>query len=471
MCGIVGYIGGKQATPAIMDGLHRLEYRGYDSAGIAVIHDGKLTCIKRSGKLKVLDAALAETVLQGTVGIGHTRWATHGVPSEDNSHPHFDCSGGIALVHNGIIENYHDLRERLRRDGHTFKSHTDTEVIAHLIEEHYRDGLAQAVRDALKEVEGAYAIGVVCAREPDVLVAARCGSPLIFGIGKGENLIASDVPAILEYTRKVIYMRDEQVIEVGRDGYSVTDLDGNPVEMPVSTIEWDVSAAEKGGFEHFMLKEIHEQPEALRNTLRGRVSEGSAELSLEGMNVTEEELRAARRFVVTCCGTAWHAGLTGRYLIERFTRTPVEVELSSEFRYRDPLVGPDSIIIAVSQSGETADTLAGIREAKAKGAKVVSIVNVVGSTVARESDGVIYTHAGPEIGVASTKAYTAQMMSFWLFTIYLGRLKGTISDKDAQAMVAQLRAVPDKIQRTLEDQSQGIKLPFPRSELQLSQRA
>jgi len=453
MCGIVGYIGGKQATPAIMDGLHRLEYRGYDSAGIAVIHDGKLTCIKRSGKLKVLDAALAETVLQGTVGIGHTRWATHGVPSEDNSHPHFDCSGGIALVHNGIIENYHDLRERLRRDGHTFKSDTDTEVIAHLIEEHYRDGLAQAVRDALKEVEGAYAIGVVCAREPDVLVAARCGSPLIFGIGKGENLIASDVPAILEYTRKVIYMRDEQVIEVGRDGYSVTDLDGNPVEMPVSTIEWDVSAAEKGGFEHFMLKEIHEQPEALRNTLRGRVSEGSAELSLEGMNVTEEELRAARRFVVTCCGTAWHAGLTGRYLIERFTRTPVEVELSSEFRYRDPLVGPDSIIIAVSQSGETADTLAGIREAKAKGAKVVSIVNVVGSTVARESDGVIYTHAGPEIGVASTKAYTAQMMSFWLFTIYLGRLKGTISDKDAQAMVAQLRAVPDKIQRTLEDQS------------------
>jgi len=356
-------------------------------------------------------------------------------------------------VHNGIIENYHDLRERLRRDGHTFKSDTDTEVIAHLIEEHYRDGLAQAVRDALKEVEGAYAIGVVCAREPDVLVAARCGSPLIFGIGKGENLIASDVPAILEYTRKVIYMRDEQVIEVGRDGYSVTDLDGNPVEMPVSTIEWDVSAAEKGGFEHFMLKEIHEQPEALRNTLRGRVSEGSAELSLEGMNVTEEELRAARRFVVTCCGTAWHAGLTGRYLIERFTRTPVEVELSSEFRYRDPLVGPDSIIIAVSQSGETADTLAGIREAKAKGAKVVSIVNVVGSTVARESDGVIYTHAGPEIGVASTKAYTAQMMSFWLFTIYLGRLKGTISDKDAQAMVAQLRAVPDKIQRTLEDQS------------------
>ncbi|MCK5556892.1 MAG: glutamine--fructose-6-phosphate transaminase (isomerizing), partial [Candidatus Hydrogenedentes bacterium] len=358
-----------------------------------------------------------------------------------------------ALVHNGIIENYGGLRERLKGEGHTFKSDTDTEVIAHLIEKHYKDGLAQAVRAALKELEGAYAIVVVCTKEPDILVAARCGSPLIFGIGKGENLVASDVPAILRYTRNVIYLRDEQVIQVERDGYRVTDLDGNVVKMPVATIEWDVSGSEKAGYDHFMLKEIHEQPDALRNTLRGRVSEGSADVNLEGMNLTDEELRAAGKFVVICCGTAWHAGLTGRYFIERFTRTPVEVDLSSEFRYRDPLVGPDSIIIAVSQSGETADTLAGIREAKARGAKVVSIVNVVGSSVARESDGLIYTQAGPEIGVASTKAYTAQMMSFWLFTIYLGRLKGTINGDDARAMIAQLRAIPDKIQRVLDDQS------------------
>jgi glucosamine--fructose-6-phosphate aminotransferase (isomerizing) len=364
-----------------------------------------------------------------------------------------DCTGTIALVHNGIIENYRALREQLEAEGHVFKSDTDTEVIAHLVEKHYRDGLVEAVRDALREVEGAYAIAVVCTKEPDVLVGARCGSPLIFGIGEGEQLIASDVPAILRHTRKVIYLQDEQVIEIARGGYRVTDLEGNALEMPVSTIEWDVGAAEKGGFDHFMLKEIHEQPSALRNTLRGRVSEGSGDIKLEGMNLADEQLAAAEKFVIVCCGTAWHAGLTGKYIIERFTRTPVEVDLSSEFRYRDPLVGDDSIIIAISQSGETADTLAGIKEAKARGAKVVSIVNVVGSSVARESDGLIYTHVGPEIGVASTKAYTAQIMSLCLFTVYLAQLKGTISADDARSMVAGLRAIPDKIQRVLDDQS------------------
>jgi glucosamine--fructose-6-phosphate aminotransferase (isomerizing) len=453
MCGIVGYIGDKDAAPIIMDGLHRLEYRGYDSAGIVVLRDGALKCIKRLGKLKVLDAALAETPLRGTLGIGHTRWATHGVPSEVNSHPHFDCSGKIALVHNGIIENYHDLREQLKREGHMFKSETDTEVVAHLIEKHYKGDLMQAVRDALKEVEGAYALGIMRVNEPNVLVAARCGSPLIVGVGDGENFIASDVPAILRYTRKVIYLNDKQVIRIERNGYRITDLDGAAVEMPVSTVTWDVSAAEKGGYPHFMLKEIHEQPDVLRNTLRGRVSEGSEDVNLEDMNLSEKELTAARKFFVISCGTAWHAGLTGKYLIERFTKTPVEVDLSSEFRYRDPLVGRGDIIIPVSQSGETADTLAGIREAKAKGAKVVSIVNVVGSSIARESDGLIYTQAGPEIGVASTKAYTSQVMSFWLFTIYLGRLKGTITKQDARTMITELRAIPDKIQRVLDDQS------------------
>jgi len=453
MCGIVGYIGDKEAAPIIMDGLHRLEYRGYDSAGIAAIEDGELKCIKRLGKLKVMDAALEETPLRGTVGIGHTRWATHGVPSEINSHPHFDCSGKIALVHNGIIENYHDLREELKKAGHTFKSDTDTEVIVHLVEKHYDGDLHQAVCSALKEVEGAYAIGVVCVEEADVMVAARCGSTLIFGTGDGEQFIASDVPAILRYTRSVIYLNDYQVIRIERDGYRVTDLDGNAVEMPVSTVEWDVSAAEKSGYDHFMIKEIHEQPDVLRNTLRGRVSEGSEEVLLEDMNLTEEELTTAKKFVVISCGTAWHAGLTGKYLVEKFTRTPVEVDLASEFRYRDPLVGPADIIMPVSQSGETADTLAGIREGKAKGAKVVSIVNVVGSSIARESDGLIYQHAGPEIGVASTKAYTSQVMSFWLFTIYLGLLKGTITRGDARKTIAELRAVPDKIQRVLDDQS------------------
>ena len=453
MCGIVGYIGDKEAAPIIMDGLHRLEYRGYDSAGIAAIEDGELKYIKRLGKLKVLDAALVETPLRGTVGIGHTRWATHGVPSETNSHPHFDCSGKIALVHNGIIENYHDLREQLKQAGHKFKSDTDTEVIVHLVEKHYHGDLHQAVCTALKEVEGAYAIGVVCVDEPDVMVAARCGSPLIFGTGDGEQFIASDVPAILRYTRSVIYLNDYQVIRIERDGYRVTDPDGTTVEMPVSTVEWDVSAAEKSGYDHFMLKEIHEQPDVLRDTLRGRVSEGSEEVNLEDMNLTDEELTTARKFVVISCGTAWHAGLTGKYLIEKFTRTPVEVDLASEFRYRDPLVGPGDIIMPVSQSGETADTLAGIREGKAKGAKVVSIVNVVGSSIARESDGLIYQHAGPEIGVASTKAYTSQVMSFWLFTIYLGLLKRTISRDDARNMIADLRAVPDKIQRVVDEQS------------------
>jgi len=453
MCGIVGYIGEQDAVPIIMDGLHRLEYRGYDSGGVAVVRDGGLECVKSSGKLEVLDARLAETPIAGTTGIGHTRWATHGEPNEANSHPHLDCSRQIAVVHNGIVENFHELRERLEAEGHTFRSDTDSETVVHLIEKHYQGDLAAAVRAALKEVEGAYALGVVHAGHPDLLVAARHDSPLIVGLGNGEGYIASDVPAILPYTRNVMYLDNGQVASIRRDSCEVTNLDGDTVAVPVSTVEWDTEAAEKGGYPHFMLKEIHEQPDALHRTLAGRVHRGSARVDLEGIGLTERELAETQKITIVACGTAWHAALTGKYLIEKFTRTPVEVDIASEYRYRDPIVSEGMIVMAVSQSGETADTLAGIREARRRGAKVISIVNVVGSSIARESDGVIYTHAGPEIGVASTKAYTSQITAFCLFTLYLGRIKGTVTADQAQTFIARLCEIPGKIQRILDDQS------------------
>jgi len=451
MCGIVGYIGEKNSVEIIMSGLHRLEYRGYDSAGVAVVKDGGIKCVKSVGKLKVMDAKLEEEKLAGPLGIGHTRWATHGVPSEVNSHPHFDMQMEIAVVHNGIIENYQELRAELTAEGVNFRSQTDTETIAHLVRKYYKGDLFAAVKRALKDVEGAYAIGVICKDNPDVLVAARHGSPLIVGLGKDEAFIASDVPAIMKYTRDVLYIDNGQVCEITRNGYKIEDVDGNPQQLEVKHVDWDDSAAEKEGYPHFMLKEIFQQPDVIRNTLRGRVHEGSDEVQLNDMKLSVDELKDCKKIVIVSCGTAWHAGLVGKYLIEKFAQVPVEVDIASEYRYRDPIVYPNTIVIPVTQSGETADTLEAIRIAKRKGAKVVSIVNVVGSSIARESDGVIYTQAGPEIGVASTKAYTSQITAFSLFTIYLAEIRGTVSKDEAREMISQLRQVPDKIQWVLDN--------------------
>jgi len=451
MCGIVGYIGNKNAVEIIMSGLHRLEYRGYDSAGVAVVKDGSLDCVKSVGKLVVMDGKLEEEKLEGPIGIGHTRWATHGAPSETNSHPHFDGAKEIAVVHNGIIENYQELRAQLQAEGVEFRSQTDTETIAHLVRKYYEGDLFAAVKRALKDVEGAYAIGVLCKHNPDVLVAARHGSPLIVGLGDGEAFIASDVPAIMKYTRKVLYIDNGQVCEISRDGYKIEDVDGNPQELEVKHVDWDDAAAEKEGYPHFMLKEIFQQPDVIRNTLRGRVHEGSDEVQLADMKLEIQELKDCKKIVIVSCGTAWHAGLVGKYLIEKFAQVPVEVDIASEYRYRDPIVYPNTIVIPVTQSGETADTLEAIRIAKRKGAKVVSIVNVVGSSIARESHGVIYTQAGPEIGVASTKAYTSQITAFALFTIYLAESRGAVSKEEARKMIAHLREIPDKIQWILDN--------------------
>ncbi len=452
MCGIVGYIGDKNPTEVIMAGLHRLEYRGYDSAGVAVVNDQGLDCVKSLGKLKVMDALLAERPITGALGIGHTRWATHGVPSEDNSHPHFDMDKEIAVVHNGIIENYQALRASLEADGITFRSQTDTETIAHLVRKYYAGDLFKAVQRALQDVEGAYAIGVICKDNPDVMIAARHGSPLIVGMGEDEAFIGSDVPAIMKYTRDVYYIDNGQVCEIKRGQVRIEDLDGNPVTLEMTHVDWDDAAAEKEGFPHFMLKEINQQPEVIRNTLRGRVEEGSDEVRLPEMNISVDELKACQKITIVACGTAWHAGMVGKYLIEKFAKVPVELDLASEYRYRNPIVPPNTIMIPVSQSGETADTLEAIRIAKSLGAKVASIVNAVGSSVARESHGVIYQQAGPEIGVASTKAYTSQVTAFSLFTVWLAESRGVMDKAQAKQMIAHLRAIPDKIQTILDNQ-------------------
>jgi len=445
MCGIVGYIGNKDAVGIIMEGLRRLEYRGYDSAGVAVLRGGAMTHEKREGKLDVLADAVKQTSLTGsTLGIGHTRWATHGAPSTANAHPHFDKAMRIAVVHNGIIENFDALRAQLSKAGVEFRSETDSETIAHLIRQHYSGDLFRAVKAALKELEGAYAIGVIATEQPDVMVAARKGSPLVLGVGEGEYFVASDVPAIMKHTREVVYLEDGQVCAVHRDGYIIEDVEGRRADVRVAHIEWDDEAAEKQGYPHFMLKEIHEQPEVLRNTLRGRISD-DGDIHLEDMNISAEELRDCDRIHVVACGTAWHAGLVGKYLIEEFARIPVETDVASEYRYRDPIVTPNTVMIPVSQSGETADTLEAVRIAKAKGARVAAIVNVVGSSVAREADGVLYQHAGPEIGVASTKAYTSQLMCFMLFALWLGKLRGVLSDDDVRERVGLLREIPEKV--------------------------
>jgi glucosamine--fructose-6-phosphate aminotransferase (isomerizing) len=456
MCGIVGYIGDKNAVEVIMSGLHRLEYRGYDSAGVAVVRNGALDSVKSLGKLKIMDEKLEAHSLEAPIGIGHTRWATHGVPSEANSHPHFDMDQEIAVVHNGIIENFQELREQLEAEGVTFRSQTDTETVAHLIRKYYDGDLFAAVKRALKDVEGAYALGVICKDNPDVMIAARHGSPLIVGLGDGEAFIGSDVPAIMKYTREVLYIDNGQVCEITRDGYKIETIEGEPVTLDVKHVDWDDAAAEKDGYPHFMLKEIHQQPEVIHNTLRGRVEEGSDEVKLPDMNISLEELKNCKHIHIVACGTAWHAGMVGKYLIEKFTRVPVELDIASEYRYRDPIIPENTIMIPVSQSGETADTLEAIRIAKSRGAKVASIVNAVGSSVARESHGVIYQQAGPEIGVASTKAYTSQVTCFSLFTIWLGETRGNISKEQAKMMISELRAIPDKVQWVLDNQEDII---------------
>ena len=450
MCGIVGYIGFQEATPIILDGLRRLEYRGYDSAGIATLDGGKIEIRRARGKLINLEKILQERPLAGTCGIGHTRWATHGRPSEINAHPHY--AGGIVVVHNGIIENYLPLKERLRAQGHSFSSETDTEVIAHLVRQHYEEGgdFEAAVRKALAEVRGAYAVAILCEQEPGKLIAAKLGSPLVLGQGDGEFFVASDIPAMLSHTREMIFLEDGELAVFSAGGMQVTTLAGDILQKAVKTITWSPLMAEKGGYKHFMLKEIFEQPRAIADTLAGRLRDEAGDVYLEDLHLGDEELRQIDKLTIVACGTSWHAGLVGKFLIEKLARLPVEVDIASEFRYRDPIVNERILTILISQSGETADTLAALREARSKGGKVVAICNVVESSIARESDGVIYTHAGPEIGVASTKAFTTQLVALNLLAIRLGRALGTLGAETARSLIAALTTLPRKIEDTLE---------------------
>jgi len=450
MCGIVGYIGPRDATPIVLDGLRRLEYRGYDSAGIACLHDGAFDIRRAEGKLSRLEDALREKPLAGSPGIGHTRWATHGRPSETNAHPH--RAGNFVVVHNGIIENYLELKERLRGLGHHFKSETDTEIIAHLVEEHAKRGadFEAAVRQGLREVRGAYAVAILCATEPGKLIAAKQGSPLVVGQGQGEYFVASDIPAMLSHTREMIFLEDGELVVFTPETMTVTTLAGAVVVRRPKTITWSPVMAEKGGYRHFMLKEIHEQPRAIADTLAGRLREEHSAVFLEEMHVDDAWLRDLERIYIVACGTSWHAGLVGKFLLEKHARIPVEVDIASEFRYRDPLVNARTLTVVISQSGETADTLAALREAHGKGGKVVAVCNVVESSIARESDGVIYTHAGPEIGVASTKAFTTQLVALVLFTMHLGRVRGTLPVGRCQKLLAALVNLPRQVEVCLE---------------------
>jgi len=452
MCGIVGYIGTQGATGIILEGLKRLEYRGYDSAGVAVLADGVLQVRRSPGRIRNLETILRDRPLDGPLGIGHTRWATHGRPSEENAHPHTDCTGSIVVVHNGILENYLPIKQRLMAEGHTFKSETDTEVLAHLVEQHWpaAGGLGEAVRRSLGEVRGAYAVGVVSDREPDALVAAKTGAGgVVIGLGEGECYVASDIPAILAHTRDVVILEDDEMAVVTRTGVRLLTLAGRPVERSVTRILWDPIMAEKGGYRHFMLKEIYEQPRAITDTFRGRISPETGDCYLADLNLTADDLRAFARVVLVACGTSYHAALLGRHLLERLAGIPAETDIGSEFRYRDPLVGPDTLVVALSQSGETADTLGAVRTARAKGAPVVAISNVVGSALAREAHGVVYTHAGPEIGVASTKTFTATVTALELLALHLGRVRGRLSASDGRARLLELLELPRLIEAAL----------------------
>jgi len=459
MCGIVGYIGRKNAAPLLVEGLRRLEYRGYDSAGICTLTEKILEVRKSAGRVNELAELLNSRPVPGCVGISHTRWATHGAPTDANAHPHLDQSGRIAVVHNGVIENYDRLKHRLIAAGHCFKSETDTEVLAHLIGEHYEkvkgdpalngQALTQAVLNALKEVIGTYGIAVICNETPNVMVGARRGSPLIVGIGEGENFLASDVSAIVAHTRQVIYLNDYDVVTLTPEGYTHASLGIDTPALQVSQIEFSPEAVEKGGFAHFMLKEIFEQPLSIGNALRGRIDHDEAMPKFGGLNMTPAELRAVDRIVIAACGTSWHAGLVGEYLMEEFAQIPTEVEYGSEFRYRNAPLDKHTLVLTITQSGETADTLASLREARRRGHKVLSICNVVGSTIARESDGGIYLHAGPEIGVASTKAFTSQVSVLTLFALLMGRIR-TLSHTHAMAVLKALEAVPRQVEKVLQ---------------------
>lgn len=441
MCGIVGYIGRKEATPILVEGLRKLEYRGYDSAGVAVLKNGKLQVVKAEGKLSFLESKLLGKNPTGNIGIGHTRWATHGKPSDENSHPHTSCSEDFAVVHNGIIENYMELKEWLIEQGHIFSSETDTEVVAHMVEHYYEGNLEEAVKKTLGKINGSYALGVLCKNEPDKLVAARKDSPLVIGIGEGENFIASDIPAILSHTRKCYLINDGEVCVLTPETIKITTISGEIVKKEVFNVSWDAEAAEKGGYEHFMLKEIHEQPVAFRKTLSGRI-EGN-KVKFEDFTLSLETINKWKKVYIVACGTAYHAGLVGKSIFESLLRIPVEVDIASEFRYREPLVDEDTLVIVISQSGETADTLAALREAKSKGASVLAITNVVGSSIAREADFVVYIWAGPEIAVASTKAYTTMLVAEYLLALYLGQLKGVVSEAEAEVIIEALHSLPE----------------------------
>ena len=462
MCGIVGYIGPQQATPIVLDGLRKLEYRGYDSAGIATLDQGRVNICRAEGKLVNLEQRLLARPLVGQIGIGHTRWATHGRPSEINAHPH--NAGGFVVVHNGIIENYLDLKIRLRAQGHEFSSDTDTEIIAHLVQLHYQKcgDFEAAVRKALGDVRGAYAVAMICEQEPDKLIAAKQGSPLVVGQGQGEFFVASDIPAMLSHTREMIFLEDGELVVFTAQAMAITTLAGTPVAKTAKTITWSPVMAEKDGYRHFMLKEIHEQPRAIADTIAGRIREEAAEAFLEDLGLADDFLNGLERIYLVACGTSWHSALVGKFLIEKHARIPVEVDIASEFRYRDPLVTAKTLTLVISQSGETADTLAALRESHGKAGKVLAICNVVESSIARESDGVIYTHAGPEIGVASTKAFTTQLVALYLFTLHLGRLRGHLDQQTRRTMLDALVNLPRlveeclKLDATIEQAAQNL---------------
>ncbi len=449
MCGIMGYIGERPATPILLDGLRRLEYRGYDSAGIAVIENGHINVRKAAGKIARLAELVEQSPVGGVVGIGHTRWATHGHPTDENAHPHADCRGRVVVIHNGIIENFLPLKEELSLRGHHFQSETDTEVFAHLIEEVYRGDLAAAVEQAVARARGAYALVVLSADDPDRIVAVRRISPLIVGLGQGETLLASDIPALLPYTRDVLVIEDGEMAVITRDRTSIYRLGGDRVSREPMRITWDPEAAEKGGFAHFMLKEIHEQPRALQETMMGRLP-SDREVALDGVGLRSDFVRALEKVWLVACGTAYHAGLVGRIALGRLARLPAEAEVASEFRYGEPLAGERTLCVAISQSGETADTLAAAREARARGARTLAVANVVGSTLAREADDVLYTRAGPEVAVCSTKAYITQLAALVMLAVHLGRVRGTLSRERVAALIQGLRTLPAHAQAALD---------------------
>jgi len=458
MCGIVGYIGPKRVVPVIIEGLRKLEYRGYDSAGIAVVDGiGKIEIRRAPGKLKNLEESLRESPIEGSYGIGHTRWATHGRPTEENAHPHRDCTGQYVVVHNGIIENYLELKEKLQSEGHKFITETDTEIVAHLVEKYAKDlPFEEAVRRTLKDLRGIYSLVFLSAKDPQKLVAARIGPPSVIGLGDGEYFVASDIPALLEHTRKIFFLADGDVAVLSRDGVRVTDVEGHPVERPAHHVAWDPIMAEKGGYKHFMQKEIFEQPRAVRDTLLGRISQDTGKVFLDEMSITEKQFREFQNVRIVACGTSWHAGLAGKFMIERLARLPVEVDYGSEFRYRDPILDARTLTICISQSGETADTLAAQREAKQKGSPSLAICNVKGSMITREAAGTILTHAGPEIGVASTKAFTSQLAALLLLASYLGQVREKLAPAAARDVMLEFTRIPHKMESILQAEESGF---------------